>query len=316
MGEGTQHNTSLPGNDWPVVRKGPFRRLALGLIVLLLSQVVVSYLMNLLAVLLGFDEGWLDTMSGQVYVTYGAMYLVGLPLMLRLIRPIPDHLPSGGVRMKLGLGELAALLAVLFAAAGSIATVMDELVGERTVTEMDSVLAANESPWPLFIIVVVVAPVMEEYVFRYLPYRKLGGYDSRLYVLWTAVAFGLFHMDLVQSTYTMAVGLVLGVVMIKTGSLRYVVGLHMLFNLVGVWGLGGVILRSGNEPAILLYGLFHLLLLTAGVIFGVRMFRRGFFSFGGAEPWTSGIWRPAFRNAGFLALVLLCGGGMLVLLIK
>jgi len=236
--------------------------------------------------------------------------------MLRLIRPIPEYPPLSGVRVKLGLGELAALLAVLFAAAGSIATVMNELIGEDTQTEVDTVLASSESPWPLFIIVVIVAPIMEEYVFRYLPYRKLGGYDPRLYVLWTAVAFGLFHMDLVQSIYTMAVGLVLGVVMIKTGSLKYVIGLHMMFNLVGVWGLGGLILRSGNEPVILFYGLFHLLLLAAGVMFGVKMFRRGFFSFVGTEPWTPGIWRPAFRNAGFLTLVLLCSGAILMLLIR
>ncbi len=315
MGEEAQQNTLSPGNDWPSVSKGPFRRLALGLIVMLLSQVAVSFLVNLLAALLDFGGGWLDTMSGQVYITYGAMYLVGLPLMLRVIRPIPAHPPLGGVRMTLGLGELAALLAVLFAAAGSIATVMDKLIGEDAQPEMNVALSAGESPWPLFMIVVIVAPIMEEYVFRYLPYRKLGGYDPRLYVLWTAIAFGLFHMDLVQSTYTMVVGLVLGVVMIKTGSLKYVIGLHMMFNLVGVWGLGGLILRSGNEPAILLYGVLHLLLLAAGVLFGVKMLRRGFFSFAGVAPWTPSIWRPAFRNAGFFVLALLCSGAILLLLV-
>ena len=315
MGEGSQQNTLLPEHGRSAARKGPFRRLALGLIILLLSQVTVSFLINFLVVFLGADGGWLDTMSGQVYITYGAMYLVGLPLMLRLIRPIPDHPPLGGVPLKLGLGELAALLAVLFAAAGSIATVMGELMGQRTPAELDVVFTSSESPWPLFIIVVIVAPVMEEYVFRYLPYRKLGGYDPRLYVLWTSIAFGLFHMDLVQSMYTMAVGLVLGVIMIKTGSLLYVIGLHMIFNLVGAWGFGGLILRSGSEGAVLLYGLFHLLLLVAGVIFGVKLFRRGFFSFAGTEPWTPDLWLPAFRNAGFVTLTLLCGGVIVVLLI-
>jgi len=316
LGEGTQQNLPHPGNGRLLDNRAPFRRLALGLIVLLLSQVAASFLFNLIAVLMGFGEGWLGTMSGQVYITYGAMYLVGLPLMLYLVRPIPDHPPNAAAHEKLGLGELAALLAVLFAAAGIVAMVMNGVMGQAPQTKVDSVLASDESPWPLFIIVVIVAPIMEEYVFRYLPYRKLGGYDPRLYVVWTAVAFGLFHMDLVQSTYTIVVGLVLGVIMIKTGSLKYVIALHMIFNLVGVWGFGGLILRSGNELAVLLYGFFHLILLGAGVFFGIKLCWRGFFTFSELEPWTPSIWRPAFRNAGFLMFALLCGSAILVLLIR
>ena len=49
----------------------------------------------------------------------------------------------------------------------------------------------------------------------------------------SALMFGLFHGNLTQLIYAFALGLVFGYVYLKSGKLRYSIGLHMLINFLG-----------------------------------------------------------------------------------
>ena len=63
-----------------------------------------------------------------------------------------------------------------------------------------------------------------------------------------AALFGLFHLNWIQGIYAFALGIVLGYVCERGGSIYYSMGLHLLFNL---WGtLSGFFPDPGNSVVV------------------------------------------------------------------
>ena len=87
---------------------------------------------------------------------------------------------------------------------------------------------------PMLLYSVLLAPVCEELIFRgttmHLARRALPFWLANTM---QALLFGLFHMNWIQGIYAFALGLVLGYVCEKGGSIYYSILLHILFNL---WG--------------------------------------------------------------------------------
>ena len=77
----------------------------------------------------------------------------------------------------------------------------------------------------------LIAPVTEEILFRGLVQSAFRPYGKRFAILASAFLFGMFHGNLVQTPYALAVGLVLGYVA-EEYSLGWCVVLHMFNNLV------------------------------------------------------------------------------------
>lgn len=83
----------------------------------------------------------------------------------------------------------------------------------------------------MFLYSAIFAPVAEELLFRGYILRSLRPYGKRFAVFGSAVLFGLFHGNLLQTPYAVLVGLLLGYVTVEY-SLTWAVGLHMFNNLV------------------------------------------------------------------------------------
>lgn len=93
-----------------------------------------------------------------------------------------------------------------------------------------------------FLLTVIFAPVYEEYIFRKLIVDRAVGYGKGLAVMLSGLMFGLFHGNLNQFVYATATGMFFAFIYVKTGKLRYSIGLHMVMNLIGgVFGM--IILR-------------------------------------------------------------------------
>lgn len=106
---------------------------------------------------------------------------------------------------------------------------------------------ATTSP-PMFVVTLLclsVAPgIGEELFFRgYLQGRLERRIPTFAAVLIASVLFGLFHFDLKQSIYASFVGVFLGVIVAKTGSLRASIVPHALSNATGL-----VLARLGIGP--------------------------------------------------------------------
>ena len=90
-----------------------------------------------------------------------------------------------------------------------------------------------------FISTVVLPPLVEETGFRGLglTYLKRAGVPFAVANVLQALAFGLFHGNLVQGIYTFMLALFMGYVVHKTGSVMPAMLLHAVYNLMGTLGV-------------------------------------------------------------------------------
>lgn len=100
---------------------------------------------------------------------------------------------------------------------------------------MQSLQAQGSGDWLINLLAVgVLVPIAEELLFRgvLISEWKLCMPKS-LAILLSALLFGIFHGNLIQSGYAFLLGLVLGVLYVWTESILYPILLHMFFNLIG-----------------------------------------------------------------------------------
>ena len=92
-------------------------------------------------------------------------------------------------------------------------------------------VAGSSDTFSMFLYASILAPVWEELLFRGVILRKLQPFGKRFAVLGSAVLFGLFHGNFLQTPYAILIGLVLGYVTVEY-SIVWAMALHMFNNLV------------------------------------------------------------------------------------
>lgn len=102
----------------------------------------------------------------------------------------------------------------------------------------------------LIIYSVILAPILEETIFRGLIFRyariALPFWAANI---WQALLFGILHMNVLQGIYAFTVGLVLGFICHRGRGIKYSILLHMLFNIIGVFYSGLIELTTAlNYP--------------------------------------------------------------------
>ena len=123
----------------------------------------------------------------------------------------------------------------------------------------------------MFVYSVLMAPISEELIFRGVTLRIA----QRALPFWPAnilqaALFGLFHMNPLQGCYTFVIGLILGYIVHKGGSIYHVIVFHFLFNL---WGTSAAQWMINLNP--LLQGLIVCLSLILGLGLGFYCFHLG-----------------------------------------
>ena len=103
---------------------------------------------------------------------------------------------------------------------------------------------------PLLITSLIVAPLVEEIVFRGALLRALQkGMNTLLAVLVSSALFAVVHTGPIQMTYAFVLGLLLCLVRVKSGSLWGAVCLHIAFNAANFLPCSDVL--AGHMPLVL-----------------------------------------------------------------
>lgn len=173
------------------------------------------------------------------------LYVLGLPVFLLILRLIPEYGKPQGARMKITFLRFLGLLIFCFGASYVISFITNFFVlfvpVFREISRYLNELARSFLPVAAlgmssggilmdFIFMVVVPAFGEEFIFRYMLRRKLYGAGDKIFIVVSAVAFGLFHMNISQTPFTMLVGATLAWVYAQTNNIWLPIALHFAFN--------------------------------------------------------------------------------------
>lgn len=101
-----------------------------------------------------------------------------------------------------------------------------------------------EASFILFIMLTVIAPVFEEFIFRGAVLHFLQPYGNGIAIFVSALAFGIYHGNFMQFFYATVLGIALGYVTVATKSLFCSTLLHAMFNSIS----GIILIFSSSEP--------------------------------------------------------------------
>lgn len=171
--------------------------------------------------------------------------------------------------------------------------------GKSVMPILESVAGSSDT-FSLFLYASVVAPIWEELLFRGYVLRTLRPFGKRFAVLGSALLFGLFHGNLLQTPYAMIVGLVLGYVTVEY-SIIWAVLIHLFNNLV----LADLLTRITASWSEMAYGSLNLTLFGGSAVISlvILLHRRD-----AIRAYRKGEWidrrclRCFFFNPGILAL--------------
>lgn len=212
--------------------KKDFSRFGLALFAIGILTVLVQLLLSLL-----WNLALHDTVLGrfdltQWIMTIAPMYLVAMPVGYGIMKKIP---PESGEKQRLTFGRFLVLLLIclpVMYGGNYIGTFLSALLSGGT-AENSVVNFATSNLLYSFIFTVLLAPFVEEFLFRKQIIDRLGKYGEKTAMFFSAVTFGLFHMNLFQFFYAFGLGLIFAYVYTRTRMLRYPVIMHMIINFMG-----------------------------------------------------------------------------------
>lgn len=323
--------------DLHAARKA-FSRLGIAAFVML----VVTYGLQ---ILVGVAAGYANIRNAVVLllISYIPMYCIAFPAAYFIMRAVPRHPLE---RQSLGAGRFFRLIVICFFLmyggnlfGSSVNSLISEMFGVSITDPVES-LVLGDIPMPaLFVLTVILAPFFEELMFRKLLIDRMNVYGQGTAVVTTALMFGLFHGNLSQFFYAMALGLVFGYVYVKTGKMRYSVCMHMIINFWGgiVSGTlitdesvqtlinGGLGLENIEDmpslitPSVVLFMLYAMVtlgLVVAGLVLFFRHRRRISLETSELQIPKGQAFRTVWLNAGMILFTLACFAMMLITIFK
>ena len=283
--------------------KSCFRTLSLALLAMTFFPILIQLLTGIVASVL-FVLG-VDLLNNPWFLWAASslpMYVVGVPIFLLIIRPLPIRSQS---QNKLPTSRFLVLLLVCFPVTylgNVIGSLLSAALSGGTAQNSIETYLTDGGPLALFT-TIIVAPVVEEYVFRKQLLDRCGRYGEKTAMVFSALAFGLFHMNFYQFFYAFGAGLILAYVYLRTRSLRYPVLIHMIINFLGS-AVPLFMMSYGLEVYLLAADLG---LAVAGLVAAIVYRKRFSLSPAPCELPREGRAKTVYGNAGFLLFALFCG---------
>ncbi len=209
---------------------------------------VSYYLLNLIVYVLSFVAAF-----GTYLAILRIPWRVAVPF-----RPVKTRTVILSIPVSFAVGVLGSIVASILSTLISFTGFMpvtDDLPAPTTV--LGTVL--------YFILLVVLPPVFEEISFRGILMQSLRTFGDGFALVISSLIFGLFHLNLVQAPYAFLLGLWLGYLVLRTGSLRISMVLHACINLSA--GIMTMVLDGAPDNVVMFANLFYLIFWTVtGVV--------------------------------------------------
>lgn len=181
--------------------------------------------------------------------------LVGFPCFF-ICNKLFESAPAIEQKYKFGVKQLIPFIFICFGVMtvtnliGSGINYGISVIAGKEMTTATAALMSNSDLWQNILTIAILAPILEELLFRKLIIDKLSKFGEGVAILVSALMFGLYHGNIVQLVYATALGLVLGYVYSKSKKIHFTIILHMIINFCsGV--LGTLVLGSVNGDELL-----------------------------------------------------------------
>ena len=164
------------------------------------------------------------------------LYAIAFPILLLLIKNTPK---STIEKHSMKFGKFICCIfmsAAICGVGGMIGTLINLLVVTPfgVASDNSNVLAnlmLDSQPFFRILTVGILAPVVEELIFRKLLIDRVVKYGEFVAILTSGLMFGLFHGNFSQAIFAMGLGMFFSFIYIRTGKVGYPILLHMIINL-------------------------------------------------------------------------------------
>ena len=234
---------------------------------------------------------WLQNEDSRLLLSSAVVYVLALPLIYLLARKMPSAVPE---KKSIKWWQFLILFLIGYAllfVSNIMGNIVTFIIGAMKGSQVNNSLleyVTGGSIWMMVALMVIVAPIMEELIFRKVLVDRTIRYGQGVAVALSGLMFGLFHGNLNQFAYAVILGVFFAFIYIKTGDIRITMGLHALMNFMGSVVAGGLLkmihyqelLSAVEDPDRLvslvtqyatgwiLYGLFFVFIMTV-VISGI-----------------------------------------------
>ena len=308
-----------------------FSRIGLAFFTLSVVATVLQLLWILIPKLIWGESHWMVSSSWGVWLgTAIPLYCFAIPAALLILRKLPAQKPEDH---KLDFGKFLVLLPICFClmyGGNLIGTFLSLLLSNGSAENTVAELAMDTHPLKV-VVIVILAPLFEEYVCRKQIIDRTRQYGEKTAVFLSALIFGLLHQNFFQFFYAFGLGLVFGYIYLRTGRLRYSVILHCIINflgsvfapwLVSLMDMTAMENLDPNAPAeeimavyrqilpgmllTLLYSLFLISMFIAGLVLLIVLRKEVIWKEADATLPKKTLFRTVYLNVGMVLYVVLC----------
>lgn len=241
------------------------------------------------------------------------LYVIGAPVCWLIVKDLPT--PCRPMPGKLTFRQMAVLFVICISImyVGNIIglilmSIVNGIQGKPPMNPLNDVIDSLK-PWMIFVLMVVMAPLFEEFLYRKLLIDRTAQYGDKVSILMSGFLFGLSHGNFYQFFYAFGLGMVFAYIYLNTGKLRYTIGLHAVINFMGSLLALEV---AKNWVVTVIYGLFMLALVVLGIVFLI-LYRRRIVLLGAWQEIPGGRrFQTLFLNFGMILFFLVSVGMFLL----
>ena len=263
-------------------------------------------------------------------------YIIGLPLLLLLSFKMDKKAPE---KNKFGFGRFIVCFLLLAGSTG-VLNIFGLLVHVGVLnifgrSLMDNMgiggIMMNSNPFWRILTVGILAPIVEEFIFRKFLIDRTYKYGEWVAIITSALMFGLFHGNFSQFFFATVMGGIMAYVYIRTGKVWITIIYHMIINLstsvIYMTDLANQVRASGGQdaalvqsytdavvavlPSLLPFALFvgfEFLLVMAGLVMWIIVLARKKVKVVKTEDTVEKGMKFAWGNVGMIIFVIGCLG--------
>ena len=211
-----------------------FARIGLACLLIRTVSMALQYVLVFAFYGTAFYSHW----SFNWFLSLVPLYLVAVPLFWRALprqyAPIGEKRPFGKLRF-LGVCTVCLSAMILLNYLGFYLTQLINVLSNGQLGNTDglSTIVSTSPVWVTVVFACIVAPIMEELVFRKLLVDRVLPFGELQACLLSGLIFGLFHGNIRQFFYAATLGFIFAYVYAKTRNILYTIGLHVGINLLG-----------------------------------------------------------------------------------